>query len=382
LKRYLEFGAALSREKAAQTDTQTTGDVAIAPPRDSVVAMQSEAPDGSRSRFAAEIAEELRAHGYLVTADLGLSSFKLDLAVKKQNETHWRTAIILDNPVWGARIAVADRDGVSELLKQLKGWKSIARVWLPGWIRDREGETKRLIDIIESAGMVADEAVSEAAGAASDMVQGGASEEVMAAAGAAPDMVQGGASEVVMADAGEGIPYFSCASTEKTHAKHVLNNLRNSYPIVCGIGQEVLRTEGPIALARLITIVYKRCGYTRIGSEKQRELAAIIRREFSIDTDDFVWPAGMDPQIWHGVRRTKNREDRAVNEISKEEIINAIELVLRESLSAERGELIAETARRLGYERIGTENKAWIEKALVRGLAESRFNERDGRLSS
>jgi hypothetical protein len=362
LKRYLEFAAHLSAEaQAGSQAAEVETELSVA---------------GGRSYFARELADALRARGYLVHANLGLSSFKIDLAVKKPEDTRWRTAIVIDSPAWGARIAVADRDGVSALLKQLKGWQSVARVWLPGWIRDREGEMKRLVDLIETADEIESETETEQL-ILSDLAEGLADESGVqeASIGAsAADAQQG------MTDEVRGLPIFLPASVDPAHPKKVLNNPGSSYPIVCGISKDILQTEGPTALARLISIIYKRCGYTRIGTAKQRELAGIIRRDFLIDQDDFVWSKDMVSQNWSAVRYTSRREDRAVNEISKEELLCAMELVLRESLSIERGELIAETARRLGYERLGAENKAWIESALVRGLTENRFQENNGRL--
>jgi hypothetical protein len=395
---------------------------------------------------------------------MGLSDFKIDIAVKKPDDAYWRTAILLDTRTWYMRPTVIDRDGISELLKGLKRWPSVARVWLPGWVRDQAGELERLVKIIEEAPPYVDRRAeaprladvlaaehsraqaSEGAtpeyghaqvseGVAPEHGHAQVSEGVVpehgcgsasgAVAVAAPDIgahtenrdgrnaeaaaadKQHGNAELISSDRCSGSTGQSCetdirdggpsqmelsqslvmeladftpAPRDPLYPKGTLNRLNTAYPVVCAGVQEILSIEGPVLIDRLITIIYKRCGYTRLGAAKQRELTMLIRTSFAVDAAGFVWASGVDPNLWGVVRRTANRGDRALEEVCTKEIENAMTLVLRESLSIGHDELIAETGHKLGYDRIGAENRTRLGAIIAKGLAERRLIEEQGRL--
>jgi len=85
-----------------------------------------------------------------VRTRVGRSTFRVDLAVKKPGDALWRLAIVVDGPQWQARATVMDRDGAPELLHEMAGWPLVGRVWLPGWLRNREAVIARLVDLLEN----------------------------------------------------------------------------------------------------------------------------------------------------------------------------------------------------------------------------------------
>jgi hypothetical protein len=113
-----------------------------------------ETPEGGggedRGGLVSEIAAALEARGYLTQAGVGRSAFRVDLAVKKPGDEGWRLAIMVDGPAWQSRLTVADRDGAPALLQDIMKWPAVARVWLPGWLRDSEGNCLRLVERIET----------------------------------------------------------------------------------------------------------------------------------------------------------------------------------------------------------------------------------------
>ncbi|MDR1854118.1 MAG: DUF4011 domain-containing protein [Azoarcus sp.] len=100
--------------------------------------------------LVASIATALAVRGYVVRTRVGRSTFRVDLAVKKPGDALWRLAIVVDGPQWQARATVMDRDGAPELLHEMAGWPLVGRVWLPGWLRNREGVIARLVDLLEN----------------------------------------------------------------------------------------------------------------------------------------------------------------------------------------------------------------------------------------
>ncbi|GAA0962131.1 DUF4011 domain-containing protein [Frigoribacterium faeni] len=94
-----------------------------------------------------DLAEALRGRGLEVTTDVGLSDFKVDLAVSAAGHPGApTTAVLLDGPSWAQRGTVADRDALPvEVLGGLMKWPAVERVWLPEWLADREGVLDRLV---------------------------------------------------------------------------------------------------------------------------------------------------------------------------------------------------------------------------------------------
>lgn len=92
---------------------------------------------GQASNLYREIlADALRAAGLEVKADLGLSSFRVDLAVRVPDTGEW-LAVLLDGEEWADRPLVSDREALpTTVLVGTMGWKEVHRVWLPMWLRD------------------------------------------------------------------------------------------------------------------------------------------------------------------------------------------------------------------------------------------------------
>ncbi|WP_373062910.1 AAA domain-containing protein, partial [Gemmatimonas sp.] len=100
-------------------------------------------------RHREEIATALRAAGLHVESDVGLSSFKVDLAVSLADDPGNRlVAILLDGPAYAARRTVQDRDALpTSVLRGLMGWPAIVRVWLPEWLLERERVVAEILSV-------------------------------------------------------------------------------------------------------------------------------------------------------------------------------------------------------------------------------------------
>jgi hypothetical protein len=95
-------------------------------------------------RYRDAIASRLRALGYTVTTDVGLTDFKIDIVVQDENERV--VGILLDGPRWKQRKTVNDRDVFPLAMLAHMGWPAIIRIWLPMWISNAEYEVQRVRD--------------------------------------------------------------------------------------------------------------------------------------------------------------------------------------------------------------------------------------------
>ncbi|MDR3213233.1 MAG: DUF4011 domain-containing protein [Azoarcus sp.] len=330
-----------------------------------------------RSGLVAEIAAALEVRGYLTQAGVGRSAFRVDLAAKKPGDEGWRLAIMVDGPAWRSRPMVTDRDGAPTLLRDLMKWPAVARVWLPGWLRDPEGNLAHLIERLETP--------ARRRGAPTPALNGAArtaAETTTKTNGKGAPAVNGnGAVQIPLNGAEKNIVVdFIPASDDVAAPQAVLNDLQAARPEVIRIAAEALAVEGPVHLDRLLRIIANRFGYSSAGFQKRGELSELIASTFTVDGDRFVWQDGVDRQTWRTVRRTVSGSDRAMMEICPAELLNAMELVLSRAPAGSRDDLLKDTASVLGYARLTDKARKNLLLVLERGLTQGRLLEKDGRL--
>jgi len=340
LKGYLEFASTRALPGAAATGATAS-------------------VDGNGGRFVDELATALRSEGLEVQTALGFSSFKVDLAVRRPGDEEWRVAVMVDGNGWASRPTVSDRDGAPQLLVDLMGWPATSRVWLPAWLRDRDGVLARIREAV-------DRPVAEKA-------------RFVSVAAPEPAVVEKDKTADVAADAtstGIALAPFVVAEDSAIANQSVLENMRMARPAIQRIAAEVLATEGPVPLSRLVATVARRFGYTRIGENKRNELAESLETLFE-SRDGFVWPVDLDPATWREARRSPSSTARAVTEISPQEIANVIELLLRESFSMSFDDLVKEATGLLGYTRVTDPGRASVARGLELAIAEARVTADD-----
>lgn len=100
-----------------------------------------------------DVAAALRARGLSVTTNVGLSDFKVDLAVAHASAPDEPlVAVLLDSPAWAGRATVADRDALPlEVLENLMHWPAVRRVWMPQWLASKEAAINGIVRELETA---------------------------------------------------------------------------------------------------------------------------------------------------------------------------------------------------------------------------------------
>lgn len=89
-----------------------------------------------RDHHRRAILEALRDAGITVGEELGLSKFRIDLAVSSGPSSGQFLAILLDGPQWASRSTAYDRDVLPESVLRGIGWRRIGRVWLPAHVHE------------------------------------------------------------------------------------------------------------------------------------------------------------------------------------------------------------------------------------------------------
>ncbi|WP_084525968.1 DUF4011 domain-containing protein [Nocardia vaccinii] len=325
-----------------------------------------------------DICAALSERGYEVEANYGQSEFVLDVVVREPGCGHWQVAIMLDGPRWAGRPTVTDRDLTPRLLETMMHWGSSLRVWLPGWIDDRNAVLDRIDAAIETARRQYDEFQAQLAAAAearsaliaqaeTDAPQKQSIETIVA--GVEVDAADVEVDAAAFSPAAEPIEIRMPHTTESEHSastlsSHVPNTVDTpNAPLSernwdgCGVRyacarttalgertdldrtnspsvrrtitdavRETVETEGPIALERLARVVAKRFGFDRVSAARKDFVIECVPTEL-IHSDPmgaFVWPHQLDRMTWNGYRTTPDEVSRPLGEIAPEEIVNAM----------------------------------------------------------
>jgi hypothetical protein len=354
LKSYLEFAA--TRSVSALPGGRRRG--------------MQDAVTGNHGRFVDEIATALRDRGLEVETGLGLSSFTVDLAVRHRGQASWAVAVMVDGPGWASRPTVSDRDGAPNLLVDAMSWPAVVRAWLPAWLRDRSALLARIVEAVDRPAS-ARRADPDALEAARDAGK--------AADRAAADARAEKAFPTTASTLARQLPLFEAADDSALHEQSQLDNLESG-PIIEAIAARILETEGPIPVDRLVSTIARRFDYSRVGDAKRALLQQRVRSAFVVSADDFVWPTGLDATSWRGARRTPSSAVRPVTDVSPQEVANAIELLLAESLSIDADELLRDAASVLGYPRLTDSARSSMERGLALALDENRVRREGARL--
>lgn len=105
----------------------------------------------SDSDFEISVIDVLRTKGYEVTPQLGVSGFRIDIAVKHpEHRSGYLAAIECDGATYHSGLSVRDRDRIRQEILEGLGWKNrIWRIWSTDWFRNPLAETERLMQFLD-----------------------------------------------------------------------------------------------------------------------------------------------------------------------------------------------------------------------------------------
>lgn len=163
--------------------------------------------------------------------------------------------------------------------------------------------------------------------------------------------------------------YVITEGTELTGADYVKKE--NMVKITERI-QEIIETEAPIAYGRLIRKTLRSFNIAR-SSEQTLEATEKALKKVSARVNKqggvkFYWRKDQSPDTYRIFRKDTNQADkRSSDEISQQELKNAVCLTLKKEGALEKEALIKETIRTMGYGRSGAALTAAVERGLKYG---------------
>ncbi|MFD2094044.1 DUF4011 domain-containing protein [Blastococcus deserti] len=345
-------------------------------------------------RHREEIAVALRERGLVVRSDVGLSDFKVDLAVARPEDPESPVmAVLLDGPAWARRGTVGDRDGLPrELLGDLLRWPVVERVWLPSWLADRTAVLDELVAAVDAVPSAAPVEPIPLPTAAVESFKGesfkgesfkGESFKGVAALRSAvtasvavpavttparkPAAPRKPAGPAAMDGEIPFVPWLPKPAGDKT----VLDELPASKAArsVRRVLTAGIKAEGPIHVDRLAKLTVNAFGLNRASESRKKALLSLLPP--SVVSGDHLWPEGVTPESYTGFRRQTSSTDRPIDHVAPEEIGNAMAALCRAGAGMMADELLTQTAAVFGYKRrtpaITPQLEAALELALHRG---------------
>lgn len=313
-----------------------------------------EADSGRRvpvfDRHRDDIAEALRAEGLVVTTDLGLSDFRVDLVLADPAEPDRQlVAVLLDGQGWHARRTVADRDALPvAVLRDMMRWPAVERVWLPDWLRRREhivAGLKAAVDQAKERVLSGDTAPEQA-------------EPVQRAAPLRQPPPPQRTVPINRSSAPQRHPMIQAYREWKPGRLgdiSVLDDLSNHYAkgrvrdAIVG----AMNAEAPMHPQRLAKMVAAAFDLNRVNETRQRSIQQLVPADYRRRTGEgFYWPVGVEPENWRIVRRPADGVSRQLDHVSLIEIGNAMIVVAEQTGGIVADELKREALNLLGSKRI------------------------------
>ena len=102
------------------------------------------------SPFEEAVLAALRGRGHRVEAQVGVSGYRIDLAILSQDGGGYDLGVECDGATYHRSPAARDRDWLRQQVLEGLGWR-IHRVWSTAWIRDQESEIAAIEEALELA---------------------------------------------------------------------------------------------------------------------------------------------------------------------------------------------------------------------------------------
>lgn len=327
--------------------------------------------------YVQEVAEALRARGFVVDTRYGLSSFKIDLVVTvPECCDRWLVGVLLDGEAWGQRELVLDRDALPvTVLQDLMHWPAVARVWLPAWRHQREEIVEDLVSLVLR---VAREDAVESAPDLSAIAGVGPPDdepsdrpEPEAAVEAVPpvDGPTAGQEPQVLPNehVGRARPYAKWAArvVGTPDALDPQNSTAHSLLL------EIIDAEGPIGADHALKKVANAFGVSQVREQRLSGLRALLPPELTVETPfgtflfgpSLLSASGRTPAFdWY---RNSTVHDRSVQDIAPHELANLMVDLTGAAFSISAPDLAREVLSALGYGRKKVETLAYVERVAA-----------------
>ena len=344
LRRYLEYAADPRRAFEAE--------VTIDP------AAETESP------FETAVEQALLSRGYRVERQVGVSGYRIDLAILSEDGTTRDLGIECDGWTYHSAPAARDRDWLRQKVLEGLGWK-IHRVWSTAWVRNPEAELSRIEDALlagrsRQSVFVVDPPRSPTTPTATNEPSGPPALEVVTSS--IPEVVL---ERYIPADIPRR-PAWSALGSETTQ------NLIDTIT-------QIAEAEGPVHEDVVIDRLREAYGISSMrGSTRshvEHSIHTAIREGRVNSTEQFIWC--WEPQM---SRLPRSPVDGKIEHYPPNELNTVVLGTARSMFGASRRDLLIESSRTLGFSRTGGRITEVIDGVIQGLLDEGKLRESFGNI--
>ena len=315
------------------------------------------------SPFEMAVSDALTKSGWDVHRQVGCARYRIDLAVVDPNSPgRYLLGIECDGANYHRAKTARDRDKLREGVLRDLGWQ-LHRIWSTDWWMDPEREVRKLEEALQRAREVGSDNLAPRQKPGPSGGQPERKGEVFAAAPLADPIAPAPES------APPALEFYR--PTECVSAGSQIEFYERGADLA--IGQRlvaVVRQEGPVSLALAARRVAEAWGFERVRSSALSRVRDLIPRSAvhlqATDAGEFLWPQALDPAKYARFRvpSANGMGTREPEDLPLEEIGNAVAHLLDLHGSAPLDEVVRETARLFGFQRVGRVVEERIRKAI------------------
>jgi superfamily I DNA and/or RNA helicase len=296
-------------------------------------------------RHRHEVRTALQEAGLIVLEDIGMSDFKVDIAVvdpKKPGKAV--LGILLDGPRWNSRKTVSDRDSLPiQLLTNRMGWPAIERIWLPTWLRDQKGEVQRMVTAFENA--------KKSSGKAKEPVRKIVAEPIFTKRDEDDLASRTNPVDDLLNKTDMWVEFGSKVIASQDYLNYI--NQPQIKDAVNDIVRQLVDYEGPVSADRLGKFVAACFGFSRVPANRENQVSYI----------KWQW--------------SSPGQGRAANQISLCEIANAMKSICEVAGGVRFEQLVKETSKVFGIQKMSKEIEGRFQAAVAWGAKFGRLRTTD-----
>ena len=323
LRRYLEY--VRNPENVFESEVTSTGD--------------------PESPFEEAVLAALRSRGHAVDAQIGVSGYRIDLAIKSEDGVGYALGIECDGVTYHSSPTARDRDWLRQQVLEGLGWR-IHRVWSTAWVRDPTTEISAIEQALQQARTHRPAPLPPTTSAVLD------EPPPVTSAPTDPDSPLGSSAAALLFD-----EYRRFEGP--TRRGDLLNAPLSS---LSALVRDVISVEQPVHIDTINDRVRAAYGATRAGKRIRERVEQAIERVLGRPRDrnrHFLVHDCSARQI-----RPRRDAKRPINRVAPSEIDGGLLVVAKASYGMEQPDLIRETARQFGWRRTGQD----IERTLSEGI--------------
>ena len=284
--------------------------------------------------FEAEVGDFLRSHGYEVHTQVGCSSFKIDLAVKRPDTEDYVLAVECDGLSYSAAKTARDRDRLRQDVLERMGW-SFYRIWSTDWYRNKRVEQERLLLAVKEAFAYKEKHAKKAKKSPMDV----------------------SFEESVEQKRFEFPKYQKADELSLAKTQH--------YDIV-KVVQAMVKAESPLneewMLKRIVFLFGQREKVTSVVRKEYEALMWDCQKKGIVRKDGFLYWVGKEIPM---LRVPKDGDEpREIKYVEDQELANGLRVLLEQNVMVEKDGLFRLLAAQLGFARAGDAIYAKFESAL------------------